>query len=158
MLIKWMKTHYLNLGEALLFPRNQVIWLKSLKLWQAPTTVVFNIFFWNFAHVSVLPMLTKECVGFFKFYLDLALLINLVSVSAYKPGLFWIWQITQVLKLKKKIPHILLEIFVSRERVQSFNENRWSLWQLELVKGFNFLDKIPGFLKIIELCLMFVWD
>ena len=33
----------------------------------------FNIFCWNFAHVSYLPMSTKVCPGFFLFWLDLEL-------------------------------------------------------------------------------------
>ena len=54
---------------------------EKLKTLRAPTTVEFIIFYWNFPHVSVLRMSTKGCVGFFKFCLDLELLINLVSVS-----------------------------------------------------------------------------
>ena len=55
--------------------------LKNLKLWRAPTTVEIIIFGWNFAQVSVLRMSTKACMGFFKFCLDLELLIKLISVS-----------------------------------------------------------------------------
>ena len=32
---------------------------------KAPTTLQFNIFCWDFAHVFYLPMSTKACVGFF---------------------------------------------------------------------------------------------
>ena len=64
-LIKLYKTRYLNLNKALLFPRNQAIYVKYWKLWRAPTTTKFNIFFWNFAHVSYLTMFSKECLGFF---------------------------------------------------------------------------------------------
>ena len=31
----------------------------------APTTIEFNIFCWNFAHVSYLPISTKGCSRFF---------------------------------------------------------------------------------------------
>ena len=48
MLIQWCKTQYLNLCKLLLFPRNQVICLKNLKLCRAPTTIEFNIFCSNF--------------------------------------------------------------------------------------------------------------
>ena len=54
---------------------------ENWKLRQVPTTIEFNILCWNFAHVSVLPMPTKVCLGFFLFCLDLELLINPVSVS-----------------------------------------------------------------------------
>ena len=104
-LIKWRKIQYLNLNKALLFLRNQVICLKNWKLWRVPTTIEFNIVCWSFAHVSVLPMSTKMCSECFLFYLDLELL---VSVSIKKPGLFWFWQITQILNKIKQIPHTLL--------------------------------------------------
>ena len=32
---------------------------------KAPTTLQFSICCWNFAHVSYLPMSTKECAGLF---------------------------------------------------------------------------------------------
>ena len=66
-LIKLFKIRYLNLDKALLFPRNQAICLKNWKLWRAPTTTKFNIFCWNFAHVSYLTMSTKGGSGFFYF-------------------------------------------------------------------------------------------
>ena len=43
-LIKLYKIWYLNLGKALLFPRNKTICLKNWKLWRAPTAIKFNIF------------------------------------------------------------------------------------------------------------------
>ena len=38
---------------------------ENMKLWRAPTTLEINIFCWNLAHVSYLPMSTKGCAGFF---------------------------------------------------------------------------------------------
>ena len=35
------------------------------KFWRAPTTIEFNIFCWNFAHLSFLPVSTKGCSWFF---------------------------------------------------------------------------------------------
>ena len=72
-LIKECKIPYKTLDNALLFSRNEVLCLKNWKLWQAPTTQEFNIFCWNFAHVSYLPMSTKGCLGFYLFCLDLEL-------------------------------------------------------------------------------------
>ena len=66
-IIKLYKIRYLNLDKALLFPRNQAICLKNWKLWRAPTATKFNIFCWNFAHVSYLTMSTKGGSGFFYF-------------------------------------------------------------------------------------------
>ena len=48
-----------------MFSRNQVFCPKNWKLWRTPTTVDFNGFCWNFAHVPYLPMFTKAWVGFF---------------------------------------------------------------------------------------------
>ena len=50
---------------------------------------------------------------------------------------------------------MLSQTLVSRKRVQNFNKNYQSRWQLELVKIFNFSDKIPGFSKTMKLCLNF---
>ena len=50
---------------GILFPRNQVFCLKNWTLWRASTTIEFNIFYWNFAHVSCLLMSTKAYAGFF---------------------------------------------------------------------------------------------
>ena len=63
MLIKLYKIRYLNLEKALLFPRNQAICLRNWKLWRAPISTKFNIFCWNFAHVSYLTMSAKECIN-----------------------------------------------------------------------------------------------
>ena len=69
-----MQNRIKKLAKALLLSRNQVFRLKIWKLWRAPITLEFNIFCWNLAHVSYLPMSTKEFSGFFLFCLDLELL------------------------------------------------------------------------------------
>ena len=69
MLIKWCKVQYLNLNKAFSFSRNQVICLINWKFWQALTAIEFNIFCWNFAHVFVLPVFTKGCLGLLLFCL-----------------------------------------------------------------------------------------
>ena len=66
-LTEWCKIQLLNFDKAFLFPKNQVIFQENWKLWRGPTTIEFNIFCRNFAHVSVLPMSTKECLRFFLF-------------------------------------------------------------------------------------------
>ena len=58
---------YNNLDKAL-FSRNQVFCLKNSqnrKIWRVPTTIDFNNFCWNFAHVPYLLMSTKVYVGVF---------------------------------------------------------------------------------------------
>ena len=64
---------YRNLDKALLLSRNQVFCLTDGKLWRAPTILQLNIFCWNFAHVSYLPISTNGCSGLFFFSLDLEL-------------------------------------------------------------------------------------
>ena len=63
--MKLWKIRHLHLDKALLFPRNQAIYLKNWKLWRAPTTIEFNIFYWIFAHFSYLTVSTKGCSRFF---------------------------------------------------------------------------------------------
>ena len=75
------------------FRQNSIAFVKpgilseKLKIWRAPTTLQFNIFCWNFAHVSYLPMPKKGCVGFYLFCLDLEILAtikkNLVSKHSF---------------------------------------------------------------------------
>ena len=60
-----MHIPYKNFDKVLLFSRNQVFCLKIWKFWRAPTTLQFNIFGRNFAHVFYLLMSRKGCVGFF---------------------------------------------------------------------------------------------
>ena len=43
----------------------------------------------------------------------------------------------------------------SRKRVENFSEKYSNLRQSELVKVFDFLNKISSFSKVIELCLNF---
>ena len=50
---------------------------ENLKLWRDPTALQFNIFWWNFALVSYLPMSTKGYLGFFLFCLDPELLTKM---------------------------------------------------------------------------------
>ena len=64
-LFKECKILLKNLDKALLFSRNDVLCLKMWKLWRAPTTLEFDIFCWNFAPVSHLPVSTKGCLWFF---------------------------------------------------------------------------------------------
>ena len=73
-LIKLYKVRYLNLDKAPLFLRSQAVCLKNWKLW---ITAKFNIFYWNFAHVSYLAMSTKGYPGIFIFCLDFELLIKM---------------------------------------------------------------------------------
>ena len=62
-----MQNPILKFRQSFCISKQQVICLKKGKLWRAPTTVEFNIFCSNFAHVSILWMSTKESFGFFLF-------------------------------------------------------------------------------------------
>ena len=115
----------LNLGKALLFPRNQTICLKNWNLLRAPTTTEFNIFCWSFTRVSCLPVYLKACSGFFLFCLDLELLINLIAVNCLETRVFILFlQITHILnKIKKKTLSTLLRTLLSRKCLQNFSKN-----------------------------------
>ena len=58
--------------QSSIVSRNQVSYLKNWKFSQAPTTIDFNNFCWNFAHVPYWPLSTKWWVEFFLFCLELA--------------------------------------------------------------------------------------
>ena len=51
----------------------------------------------------------------------------------------------------KKSPSTLFQSLLSRKRMQNFNQKYYILWQLELVKIFNFSDKKTWFLEIIDI-------
>ena len=83
---------YLNLDKALLFPGNQVICLKNWKFEGALTTIEFNASCWKFAHVSHLPVSTKECSKvsiFLGLELYGKLKKELVSTHSERPGFFF---------------------------------------------------------------------
>ena len=108
-LIKLYKIWYLNLDKAILFPRNQVICLKNWKLWRAPTTIKFDIFCWNFAHVFYLTMSTKGCSIFFILFRSWVINNN-VKNEYVETRSFWFLQITQDLKKIKRDPaHLFVE-------------------------------------------------
>ena len=62
MLIKWCKIPYKNLGKVLSFSRNQVFCLKIWKLWRAPTTIQFNIFFAETSQTFPIYQCLQKCV------------------------------------------------------------------------------------------------
>ena len=103
-LIKLYKIRYVNLNKALLFPRNQVICLKNLKLWRTQTTVKFNIFCWNFAHVSYLMMSIKGCLGFFCFifFFRSWIIIKNVKNECVETRSFWFFGNNSRSKQNKK--------------------------------------------------------
>ena len=99
-----MQNPMLNLVKAYLFLRNQVICLKSWKLWRAPTYVEFNIFCSNFVHVSVLPMSTKGWVGFLKFCLDFLVIDKPGFYECVETSFFLILANNSSSKQNKKSP------------------------------------------------------
>ena len=107
-LIKKCKIPYKNLNKALLLWRNQVLCLKIWKLWRAPTTLQFNIFCRNSAHVFYLPKCTKKCGIFFISFRFWVICKNLKKDLVSIHSFFTLLLITQDLNKIKKIPHTLL--------------------------------------------------
>ena len=56
--------------SSIVFEKSGIL-LKIWKFWRASTTLQFNCFGWNLAHVSYLPISTKGCAGISLFCLDL---------------------------------------------------------------------------------------
>ena len=78
--------------------------MKNWKLWLAATTIEFNIFCWNFPHVSYLPMSTKGCSGLFLFCFDLELVGKIKKDLVSTDSFFTLLLITQDLNKIKKDP------------------------------------------------------
>ena len=95
----------------------------------------------------------KMVCGIFLFQLDLELLGKLKKYVVSIHSFFTFLLITQDLHKIKKIPHTPLQTLLSRKREKSFSKKYYTLWQLELIKVFNFSDKNSGFLRIREVCL-----
>ena len=82
-LIRKCETPFKNLDTSLLLLRKQLLCLKNWNLWQAATTIEFNIFNRNFIHVSYVPMSIKGCSGFFYFVLILSYMQKSKRLSFY---------------------------------------------------------------------------
>ena len=144
--IKWCKIQYLNLHKALLFLRNQAICLKNLKLWRAPSTIKFNIFCYNFAHVSVLSISAKRCARFFFILFRSWVFDKPDFCDCVETRSFLILTNNSSSKKIKSISHTLLYTLLSRERVQNFNKNHWSL-VVGARQSFQFLRQNTSFLE-----------
>ena len=104
----------------------------------------------------LLTNIYKSVFGiFFLFCLDLELFTKIKKDLVSTESFFTFLLIIQDLNKIKKTPNMLLQTLLSRKGVQNFSKIYYTLWQLELVKNFDFSDKQPGFSEIIELCLNF---
>ena len=119
--------------QSSLFSRNQVFCLKIWKLWQAPTILQFNIFCWNFTHVSDLSMSTKGCGIFF------------ISVRS--------WVFAKIRKDLVSTQSCFTLLLITQDLNKIKNSHTRFCRHLELLKVFNFSAKKPGFLEIIKVCL-----
>ena len=102
----------------------------------------------------LLTNVCKRVFDLFFFCLDLELLAKIKKDLVSTNSIFTFLLITQDLNEIKKIKnpeHPFLDIV--RNVCKILAKNIKLLWQFELVKVFNFSDKQPGFLEIIELCL-----
>ena len=63
-----MQNTIITFKQSFFISKKLVYFLKNGKLWPAWTALKFNIYYWNFAHVSALPMSTKICSEFFWFF------------------------------------------------------------------------------------------
>ena len=86
-----------------IFEKPSVLFGKQ-KFWWSATTIELNIFCWNFAHVSYLPMSAKGCSGYF-FCLELELMAKIKSswfLHTQRNQLLTVLLITQDLNKMKK--------------------------------------------------------
>ena len=143
-LIKLHKIRYLNLDKALLFPRDQAIWLKNGKLWRASTTTKFNIFSWNFAQVFYLQGLQKGVRVFLILFRSWVINKNVKNECAETRSF---WSRKRVGSFGKKI----LNSMVVGAR-QSFQFSRQKTWFLENNRALSkFLYGVLHYLISIQL-------
>ena len=93
--------------SAIVFEKPGVL-SENLKTLISPTTLQFNIFCWNLAHLSYLPISTKWFAGVFLFCLDLELFAKTKKDLVSTHSIVTLLLITQDLNKIKKIPNILL--------------------------------------------------
>ena len=98
-------------------------------------------------------MSTKACVGLFLFCLDLELFAKIIKDLVSTHSFLTLLLINQDLNKMKKIPHTFLQTFLSRKRVQNFSKKILNSLVVGTCQSFNFSDKKPSFLEIIEVCL-----
>ena len=121
---------YKNLDKALMFLRNQVFCLNIWNLWRDPTILQFNIFCWNFAHVFYLPLSTKECVGFFKFYLDLELFAKIKKDLVSSHSFFTLTNNSRSKQNKKYPTHHVCKVSAKNIKISgSWSSSKFSILQ-----------------------------
>ena len=146
-----MQIHPLNLDKALLLPRNLVIFLENFEELQLPQSLIFYA---EILHTFPSYHYLKRVVQVF-----VISLINLVSLSVQKPGLFILANNSRSKQneenLKDPFEHIgkqetcakfqqnLLNSMVAR--AQFFRQNIWSLKNNRALS--NFLCGILHYLK-----------
>ena len=94
----------------------------------------------------------KRVNGIFLFCLDLELLQKLKKDLVSTNSFFTLLLITQDLNKIQNPAHPFVDITKQKTRAK-FQQKIQNFWWLELVKVFNFSDKKPGFLKIMEVYL-----
>ena len=109
--------------------------LKHWKLWRAPTTIEFNNFCWNFAHVPYLPISKRGC-GIFLFGLQLELFAKikkyLISIHSQRPVLLIAHD------LNKKNPS---HSFVDIRKMETCAKFQQKIVNSTVVGARHFLDK-----------------
>ena len=113
----------------------------------------YHISCWKFADVSYLTMSTKLCSRFFLLLFTSLVNSKIGFSECVETRSFLVF--TNNSRSKQKIPNTFLQTLVSTKHVQNYCEKYPTLRQLNLVKVFNFPDKILGLSKTIELCLNF---
>ena len=111
--------------------------MKNWNLWRVPTTIGFNIFCWNFAHVFYLPMSTKEYSVCFLFCLDLELFAKI------KKDLVSTHSVFTFLLTNNNTP---LKTLLSRKRVQNVSKIILNFVTVGARQSFQFFIQIAWLL------------
>ena len=152
-----MQNPLLKFRQSLLSLRKQrLFYPKSWKLCWASTSIEFNIFCWNFAQVSYLPMPTIGCSGFFILFRS-SVIEKLGFCECVETRSFLILANSSRSKHLSKIKEIAnTHPFVDKVgnmcEISTKVIKLYGSWSSSV---FNLTDIIPDFSKTKDLCLNF---
>ena len=146
-LIKLHKICYVNLDKALLFSRNQAIFLKNWKLWRAPSTTKFNIFCWKFCTHFLHNNVYKRVCGLFFILLRSWVINKNIKNECEETRSFLIFANNSRSQQNKKNPEDPFVDIGKLETCATFQQKIMNSMVVGACQGFQFFRQKTWFLK-----------
>ena len=128
-LIKQCKMSYKNLDKLCCFQETRFFCLKTWKLWQAPTTIEFNIFAGTSQMFLTYKCLQKNVQDFFIILLRSWVICKNKKDWFLHTRFLHFLLMTDDLNKIKEILNTLLWAWLSRERAQNFSLAKFSIFK-----------------------------